>query len=179
MTEDTNQVDLNTMFSQKNDFVNKETSFIEPRNGPSVLLKHNVSKKGINDLQKSKSTSYLNPSSKPVDLNLSKNLSKSNVLINDSFNSTKSPDLNKNQKSNHLLTSTPNLFKNHPSIIADNESSSLNSNFPMAIKCKNVSFDYQANKLHPTNILRDINLTCAIGSIYGLLGPSGKFDSFY
>lgn len=193
--QDSNQVDL-SLFNQFNAISNKETSFIEPRhNGPSVLLKHNVSRKGLNDLQKSKSAPYLatNQIGKPVDnSNLLSNYSKSNVFVN---YLTSSPTLFKNYSaSSNLLTSTPNLFnlskfntlntskliesptskyqQNHP-VIRNSDTDSLNSSFPPALYVKNVSFDYQQNTVNSSNILRNVNLNCSIGSIYGLLGPSG------
>lgn len=186
--ESSNQVDLN-VFSQSVGVLNKETSFMESKHGPSVLLKHNVStRKGLNDLQKSNSAPYLTQFAKPVDSesNLLTNYSKSNVFTS---NLTSSPNLFK-VASNHLLTSTPNLFNNlnhinnslkaienpaskfhHPMISADADES-LNSCFP-AICAKNVSFDYKNSKTNSTNIVRNVNLNCSIGSIYGLLGPSG------
>ena len=156
-------IDLN-LFSKSSDALNKETSFIDQqlinqrnnRNGPSVLLKHNVSKASLNNfrqnLQKSKSASYLAELQTPS-------------------------DKLKNELTNSYLTSTPNLFMNSTSKLDQlssnsDRSSSLNG-LPPAILCRNVSFDYDDSKLNKTNVLKNVNLNCQIGSIYGLLGPSG------
>jgi len=192
-----NEVNLSS-FSQSIESLEKETSFNEPKNGPSLLLKHNVSKKESNSdqVEKSKSTSFLAPPIKPVDSTDAKYIPYLKCGIGNYFSS--SPNLlnNQNNKStNSLLASTPNLFQNsrkshydcnenqsklivsptlvkhHPVIHHDSPSAS--ASFPPAIQVKNVHFNYRDQYIKTKNVLKNVNLTCSIGTIYGLLGPSG------
>lgn len=139
--------------------------------GPSVLLKHSVSSRRADDkqsLQKSQSAPYLLP------------LDGTDGKSSNGFSS------------NSYLTSTPNLFNssnmfdNYDNILkmlqtpskptksADNQTaSSTSSGLPPAVLCRNVSFDYRHQKVNSSNVLKNVNLNCQIGSIYGLLGPSG------
>ena len=155
------------------------------RTGPSVLLKHNVSCRRLNDeqsLQKSKSTPYLPPGDTQDD-QTSNGLHNNNCL-------TSTPNLSNSKLFSNYdnilkILQTPNsklaqLIDNDPQTpskqikLTDNQTaSSASTGLPPAILCRNVSFDYRHRKVKSSNVLRNVNLNCQIGSIYGLLGPSG------
>lgn len=160
------------------------------RTGPSVLLKHSVSSKRSDDdkqsLQKSRSAPYL----LPLDGQYSENERGSNGLSNNNC-LTSTPNL---FNSSNLFGNYDNILKllqtpdsklqqlidgdsqtpSKPIKSADNQTaSSSSSGLPPAVLCRNVSFDYRHNKVKSSNVLRNVNLNCQIGSIYGLLGPSG------
>lgn len=177
-------------FSQLGSVLNKETSFIQASNllskrkSPSVLLKHNVSKISLNNtqikqnlnnnFQKSKSTPFLN-TDKPA-FNSSNLCSKYQNGNLDKFMLTSTPNLFRNyghfdKKSN--LVESSNLEFNHSTDPLSSKESDSSYNRALAIKVRDVSFDFKNSKLDKSNILKNVNLTCQKGSIYGLLGPSG------
>lgn len=183
-----NSIDLN-LFSQSNGFLDKETSFIETntvdrrKKGPSVLLKHNISTKHLLDynnqtnLQKCKSAPFL-VQSKTLD----------NVDFSNSDHLISTPNLFRLNSPNKLLTKYDNilnLVQPTPKLnLIDNDQetpkqyrSSSNrvslTRLAPAILCKNVCYDFKNNKISSTNVLKNVNLKCPVGSIYGLLGPSG------
>lgn len=175
------------------------TTVFSNRKSPSVLLKHNVSKislqnelmknlktknfylQNCKNLQKSKSAPFLNTSGQ-------KTVKQNNNLPNNQFY---------NQNLSNLLTSTPNLFNTSSNLLKNDnndfvglENSKFNNNYQInnqlssnvsnnsyarikAIHVKNVSFDFKNSKINSTNILKNLNLNCEKGSIYGLLGSSG------
>ena len=162
--------------------------------GQSVLLKHNVSCRRSGDnqsLHKSKSAPFLLPVEPQQDgedeksspnglynnnfLASTPNLFNSNSLFGNYDNILKVLQT-PNSKLHQLIDGDPQTPKQIKS--ADNQTSVSSSNgssngLPPAILCRNVSFDYRHRKVKPSNVLRNVNLNCQIGSIYGLLGPSG------
>ena len=159
------------------------------RAGPSVLLKHNVSCRCSNDsqsLQKSKSAPYLVPvdaldgeGGKSLNgfynsscLTSTPNLFTSSNFFGNCDNILKllqTPD----SKMQQLIDGNPQTPSKLINPADSQTASSSSSGLPPAILCRNVSFDYRHRKVKSSNVLRNVNLNCQIGSIYGLLGPSG------